>query len=114
MKYFSAALGRGVILSTIGVSCSAFKFTPIFHAKCSTSNKLETSSAVVLRSVSDLRKEYSDKELNEKDIGDDPYNLFKIWFDDACRENVLEPNAMCLSTCKDNIPSVRLIFTSLL
>lgn len=63
-----------------------------------------------MSSIADFRKEYSKQGLNEGDTpADDPYDLFKKWFNEACNAKVLEPNAMCLSTCKDNIPSARIV-----
>jgi hypothetical protein len=89
-----------MLLSTIGISTS-FKLSR-FQTRCaSEGNPLQSS-------VSDLRKEYSDKALLESEVDENPYHLFQSWFDEACKANILEPNAMCLSTCKDNKPSVRL------
>lgn len=91
---------RGVLVSTIGISTS-FKLSRHPTRCMSDVQPLQSS-------VSDLRKEYSDKALLESDISNDPYILFQSWFDEACKSSVLEPNAMCLSTCKDNKPSVRI------
>jgi len=60
-------------------------------------------------SVADLRKEYSKQGLLEAELPLDPHEIFQLWFDEACNAKVLEPNAMCLSTCKDNIPSARYV-----
>lgn len=89
---------RGVFVSTIGISTS-FKLSR-YQSRCSSDIALQSS-------VSDLRKEYSDKALLESEVDKNPYLLFQSWFDEACKANILEPNAMCLSTCKDNKPSVR-------
>jgi hypothetical protein len=89
---------RSVLVSTIGISTS-FKLSR-YQSRCSSDIALQSS-------VSDLRKEYSDKALLESDVDKNPYLLFQSWFDEACKANILEPNAMCLSTCKDNKPSVR-------
>lgn len=61
--------------------------------------------------ISNLRKEYSKTSLNEDDqsIKDGPFSLFSKWFEEACHSEVLEPNAMCLSTCKENKPSGRFV-----
>jgi len=60
--------------------------------------------------MADFRKEYSEQGLSEGETpSDDPFILFTKWFDEACKANVLEPNAMCLSTCKDNMPSARIV-----
>lgn len=69
----------------------------------------QSTSDNVLLAVSDLRKEYSKAGLNEQNLPLEPYTLFNTWFKDACDAKVLEPNAMCLSTCKDNIPSARFV-----
>lgn len=89
---------RGVLMSTIGISTS-FKLSRSPTRCMSDVPPLQSS-------VSDLRKEYSDKALLESDISNNPYILFQSWFDEACKASILEPNAMCLSTCKDNKPSV--------
>jgi pyridoxine/pyridoxamine 5'-phosphate oxidase len=88
---------RSVLVSTIGISTSLRLSR--YQSRCSSDIALQSS-------VSDLRKEYSDKALLESDVDKNPYLLFQSWFDEACKANILEPNAMCLSTCKDNKPSV--------
>jgi pyridoxamine 5'-phosphate oxidase len=62
-------------------------------------------------SVADLRKEYSRKGLNENDVKviAGPFHLFSSWLQDACDAKVVEPNAMCLSTCLNNKPSSRFV-----
>jgi pyridoxamine 5'-phosphate oxidase len=61
--------------------------------------------------VAMLRKEYSQMGLDEKhpDVLAGPFVLFKTWISDAIRAKSLEPNAMCLSTCANNIPSARFV-----
>mmetsp|Transcript_16107 Transcript_16107/g.27178 ORF Transcript_16107/g.27178 Transcript_16107/m.27178 type:complete len:260 (-) Transcript_16107:1202-1981(-) len=63
------------------------------------------------QSVADLRKDYSRKGISDDDpnIQKGPFSFFKSWFDEACAADILEPNAMCLSTCKDNVPSARIV-----
>lgn len=70
--------------------------------------KLLTSS---LSSVSELRKEYSKKGLNEEDsiVQAGPFSLFNHWITEAINAKVVEPNAMCLATCEDNKPSARFV-----
>ena len=48
--------------------------------------------------ISHLRKNYSLNELNENQIGMDPFLLFDTWFKNAKESGVLEPNAMAVST----------------
>ena len=45
-----------------------------------------------------LRRDYSLSSLNEADIDADPIRQFDRWFADALTAQVLEPNAMTLST----------------
>lgn len=61
------------------------------------------------KDVANLRVSYNNQGLLEEDIGKDPYEQFKVWFAEACDAKVIEPNAMCLSTCKDNIPTARYV-----
>lgn len=62
------------------------------------------------QSVADLRKEYSQQGLNENELPpSSPFELFHSWLNDACQAKVLEPNAMCVSTCVDNKPSSRFV-----
>jgi pyridoxamine 5'-phosphate oxidase len=70
-----------------------------------------TLSQGSLSSVADLRKEYSEKGIQDNDpaIEKGPIPFFKTWFDEACAANCLEPNAMCLSTCSNNIPTARVV-----
>ncbi len=57
-----------------------------------------------------LRKEYTLKKLNEDDVKEFPIDQFNLWFDEAVNANVLEPNAMSLSTSTFNgKPSSRMI-----
>ena len=49
--------------------------------------------------VDSIRKEYSESTLSDEDIRKDPMDLFSIWLNEACQAKVIEPNAMCLSTC---------------
>jgi pyridoxamine 5'-phosphate oxidase len=62
--------------------------------------------------VADLRKEYSRQGLVEDEfiIEQGPFNLFQAWLNEAIAAKVIEPNAMCLSTCDEhNRPSGRYV-----
>lgn len=48
--------------------------------------------------IADLRRDYRAKELNLEDLNADPVQQFSSWFDDAMTADLLEPNAMTLST----------------
>lgn len=45
-----------------------------------------------------LRQNYTRAELNESSAGKDPMLLFKQWFSEAQESDIVEPNAMILST----------------
>jgi len=51
--------------------------------------------------LNDLRQNYDKYELVEDNIPDNPYNLFKLWFDDTKNSNIVEANAMTLGTVNE-------------
>lgn len=60
--------------------------------------------------LADLRREYSSGGLSEAEAGDDPFALFRLWFNQAVAAGVHEPNAFALATSTpDGVPSVRLV-----
>ena len=48
-----------------------------------------------------LREEYKKGQLRRKDLQDDPFKQFETWFQQACNADLLEPNAMTLSTVSE-------------
>ena len=48
--------------------------------------------------MKDLRQDYRKFTLDEADVPAEPMALFKQWFDEALESDVIEPNAMILST----------------
>lgn len=60
--------------------------------------------------MKDLRKEYRLKALSEADISSDPFEQFGVWFDEALKASLVEPNAMMLATATaQGRPSVRAV-----
>jgi pyridoxamine 5'-phosphate oxidase len=60
--------------------------------------------------IADLRKDYSQRALDESACPDDPLALFAQWFDEALAAKVHEPNAMTLATVEpDGSPSSRVV-----
>lgn len=59
--------------------------------------------------IADLRENYTKNELIEKNVIENPIEQFKIWFEDAIKSGIKEPNAMCLSTLKNDRPSSRIV-----
>lgn len=57
-----------------------------------------------------LRRDYSLSSLKEADVDPDPIRQFERWFAEALAAQVLEPNAMTLSTAsRDGVPSGRIV-----
>ncbi|NNE34304.1 MAG: pyridoxamine 5'-phosphate oxidase [Rhodothermales bacterium] len=60
--------------------------------------------------IEDLRKEYTKAELDLTGVRQDPIEQFGIWFDEAGRAAVVEPNAMVLCTVSgQGKPSSRVV-----
>lgn len=98
------AIISSLLITTIGLG-DAFRIS--IRRKSSSQNIIESLNHSIKRGlpssdcaasaqfgISDLRKEYSKQGLLESDISDDPFDLFTLWFQEACKANVLEPNAM--------------------
>ncbi len=61
-------------------------------------------------SLADLRREYTLASLDVADVDANPIVQFHHWFDEACRAEILEPNAMTLATCDAEArPSARIV-----
>lgn len=50
------------------------------------------------KKLADLRRNYTKGGLLEKELPDNPLELFNQWFDEALHSEVTEPNAMALAT----------------
>jgi pyridoxamine 5'-phosphate oxidase len=50
------------------------------------------------RDIHSIRKDYNLHSLDDKKVNADAVNQFKIWFEEALKAEVNEPNAMVLST----------------
>jgi pyridoxamine 5'-phosphate oxidase len=48
--------------------------------------------------ISQLRRDYTQRGLDLPDLSPDPYDQFTLWFQQACEAELLEPNALVLST----------------
>ena len=58
----------------------------------------------------DTRTEYQRGALSRSDLNPDPMEQFAAWFGEACKSNVIEPNAMSLATAAaDGRPLVRTV-----
>ena len=62
------------------------------------------------KKLADIRGKYSEFELNKENIDKDPFKQFSLWMDDVLKMNIVEPNAMVLSTSdENNFPSSRVV-----
>ena len=60
--------------------------------------------------IADIRKNYSQKKLLEKDVASDPIHQFQQWWKEAIAAGIEEPNAMTLATASmDAVPSARIV-----
>ncbi len=55
-----------------------------------------------MSNIADLRKEYQQAALDVSSVKPNPIDQFETWFDQALSSDILEPNAMVLSTSDAN------------
>ncbi|HIK43430.1 MAG TPA: pyridoxamine 5'-phosphate oxidase [Leptolyngbyaceae cyanobacterium M65_K2018_010] len=48
--------------------------------------------------IGSLRRDYTQRGLDLPDLAADPFDQFALWFKQACEAELLEPNALVLST----------------
>jgi pyridoxamine 5'-phosphate oxidase len=61
-------------------------------------------------SLADLRTEYTQTGLEERDLNPNPLLQFQKWFEQALRSEIREPNAMVLATVNaGGQPSIRIV-----
>ncbi|WOO42420.1 pyridoxamine 5'-phosphate oxidase [Rubellicoccus peritrichatus] len=59
---------------------------------------------------SDLRREYKAAALDEDSVDANPVAQFRLWFEQACSADLVEPNAMSLSTVdSEGRPNIRTV-----
>lgn len=64
----------------------------------------------MMSSLADLRREYTLASLDVADVDSNPIVQFHRWFDEVCRAEIVEPNAMTLATVDaDGRPSARIV-----
>ncbi len=59
--------------------------------------------------LSQWREDYNKYNLKEADLKDNPFELFKLWFEKATEDKNPEPNAMVLSTISEGKPKARVV-----
>ena len=66
--------------------------------------------AIQHKDIAAIRQDYVLGSLSESDVDRNPVHQFKKWFDEAIHSEVIEPNAMVLSTVSsDQLPSSRVV-----
>lgn len=89
-------------------SCMAMQ---VFSANTLTFDASTISpTAMFNQQIADLRKDYKQFSLDEKDVAADPIAQFEKWWQQATHSDIAEPNAMTLaSASKDGKPSARIV-----
>jgi len=60
--------------------------------------------------IREIRKEYIQESLAEKDVNPDAIQQFSIWWNEAVKSDIEEVNAMTLATAScDGLPSARIV-----
>ena len=60
--------------------------------------------------IENLREDYRQGSLDEQSALENPYRQFELWFDQALKAEVPEPNAMTLATATPKgVPSARIV-----
>ena len=60
--------------------------------------------------ISSLRQEYTQDGISKESLDPNPFKQFETWFQQACEAELVEPNAMSLTTVSENgQPSVRTV-----
>ena len=63
-----------------------------------------------MTSPADIRKEYRLQKLNTDEVSKNAMHQFEYWWQDACNSDILEVNAMTLSTASaDGLPAARIV-----
>lgn len=61
--------------------------------------------------INQVRRDFSYKKLDEKEVGDNPIAFFSRWIEEAIDSQILDPYAMCVSTVsQDGMPSSRIVY----
>jgi pyridoxamine 5'-phosphate oxidase len=63
-----------------------------------------------MRSISDIRRDYTKAGLDVDDLTDEPFELFERWLQNAVDAKLADPTAMTIATVdKDTQPSQRIV-----
>jgi len=60
--------------------------------------------------ISDMRRDFESEGLDRNALDENPVQQFQLWFEDARKAGLLEPNAMSLATTgTDGMPDLRTV-----
>lgn len=60
--------------------------------------------------ISDIRKDYRQRSMQETDVAKEPLTQFRQWWDEAMASGIDEVNAMTLATASpDGVPAARIV-----
>ncbi|AKO51118.1 pyridoxine 5'-phosphate oxidase [Marinobacter psychrophilus] len=60
--------------------------------------------------IGDMRRDFESDGLDRDQLDDNPMQQFQVWFEDARKADILEPNAMSLATAgNDGLPDLRTV-----
>lgn len=67
-------------------------------------------SVIDEKELAALRQDYSQHELSKSAVMPDPFEQFAVWFNEAMSAEIVEPNAMTLSTAgASGLPTARVV-----
>jgi pyridoxamine 5'-phosphate oxidase len=62
------------------------------------------------KELADLRRDFAHQELSESAVATDPFDQFSLWMDEALAADIIDANAMTVSTVgEDGRPSARVV-----
>jgi len=59
--------------------------------------------------LTNLRKEFRQNGLNKSELDNDPFKQFSLWFSQAIKSGILQPNAMSLATTDEKEIGIRTV-----
>ncbi|MFT6165866.1 MAG: pyridoxamine 5'-phosphate oxidase [Vicingaceae bacterium] len=63
----------------------------------------------IRKDMRDLRRDFNYGTLDAKDVPRNPFDLLKVWLDDAVKLKIKDANAFVLSTTVNNQPDARVV-----
>jgi len=65
----------------------------------------------LLNYLNEIRRDFAGKPLDDQSIKENPFEQFEIWFEEAVNAQILDPNAMSITTVDSSgQPSTRIVY----